>query len=117
MPLLVPSLPRPLLCNVTKPVLDSKSPSTLESLVDSLSGRGDATAVLALTKSHSVVWSYRQLGDQARSFAAGLIKAGFQRGDSIALLTENRPESMAAILGIIRAGLVAVPLDTQMSHA
>jgi len=97
-------------------VLDSKSPSTLESLVDSLSGRGDATAVLALTKSHSVVWSYRQLGDQARSFAAGLIKAGFQRGDSIALLTENRPESMAAILGIIRAGLVAVPLDTQMSH-
>ena len=96
--------------------VDSTIRSTLESLVDSLPERGDKTALVALTKKEDAVWSYRELGDRARSFARGLMRAGFRRGDSIALSAETRPEWIVAVLGIIRAGLIAVPLDTQMSN-
>ncbi len=34
-------------------------------------------------------------------------------GESVVLLAENRPEWIAAVLGVIRAGAVAVPVDIQ----
>ena len=36
-----------------------------------------------------------------------------QRGESVVLFAENRPEWIAAALGVIRAGAVVVPLDIQ----
>ena len=89
--------------------------STLQSLVDSLTEQGDKTALLALTKKGTQRWCYRELGDRARSFATGLKNAGFKRGDSVALFAENRPEWIAAALGVIRLGAVAVPLDVQLA--
>jgi len=89
--------------------------STLQSLVDSLTEQGDKTALLALTKKGTQRWCYWELGDRARSFATGLKNAGFKRGDSVALFAENRPEWIAAALGLIRLGAVAVPLDVQLA--
>ena len=89
--------------------------STLQSLVDSLTEQGDKTALLALTKKGTQRWCYRELGDRARSFATGLKNAGFKPGDSVALFAENRPEWIAAALGVIRLGAVAVPLDVQLA--
>ena len=89
--------------------------STLQSLVDSLTEQGDKTALLALTKKGTHRWCYRELGDRARSFATGLNNSGFKRGDSVALFGENRPEWIAAALGVIRLGAVAVPLDVQLA--
>ena len=71
--------------------------------------------MVALKKTSRECWSFRTLGDETRAFANGLVKAGFKRGDSVALLAENRPEWMAAALGVIRAGAVVVPLDVQLS--
>ena len=89
--------------------------STLQSLVDSLTAQGDKTALLALTKKGTQRWCYRELCDRAHSFATGLKNAGFKRGDSVALFAENRPEWIAAALGVIRLGAVAVPLDVQLA--
>jgi long-chain acyl-CoA synthetase len=86
---------------------------TLQSVINSLGEHGEKTAVLAITRRDQQRWSYRSLGDCARSFASGLVKAGFKPGDSIALFAENRPEWIAAVLGVIRAGCVAVPVDIQ----
>jgi len=88
--------------------------STLQSVLHSLGEHGEKIALLAITKRDQQRWSYRKLGNSARSFANGLIKAGFKSGDSIALFSENRPEWIAAALGVIRAGAVAVPLDIQL---
>ena len=83
--------------------------------MDSLTEQGEKTALLALTKKGTQRWCYRELGDRARCFATGLKNAGFKRGDSVALFAENRPEWIAAALGVIRLGAVAVPLDVQLA--
>ena len=40
---------------------------------------------------------------------------GMHRGSPVAILSENRPEWVVAYLGIYLAGMIAVPLDTQIS--
>lgn len=86
----------------------------LPSFIDSLGQYEEKTALLALTKKESQRWSYGKLADCAGSFARGLAKAGFEHGDTVALFAENRPEWIAAALGIIRSGAVALPLDVQL---
>ncbi len=87
---------------------------TLQLVVDSLSERGEDTALLAMGEKDQDRWSFEKLASYARSFANGLVENGFKRGDTVALFAENRPEWIAAALGIIRAGTVAVPLDIQL---
>jgi len=86
----------------------------LQSIVDSLGERGEKTALVVFGKKDRHRWSFKKLTDCARSFANGLAKDGFKRGDTVALFAENRPEWIAAALGIIRAGAIAVPLDVQL---
>src|SRR5205085_2720366 len=84
------------------------------SVVDSLGEHGDRTALLAFDKKDRDRWSFQKLAACARAYANGLIRQDFKRGNTIALFAENSPEWIASALGIIRAGMVAVPLDVQL---
>src|SRR5438046_6988885 len=90
------------------------SERTLQSVVDSLGERGDKTALLVFGRKDRHRWSFQKLATCARAFANGLARQDFKRGDTVALFAENSPEWIAAALGIIRAGMVAVPLDVQL---
>ncbi|MDR2718649.1 MAG: AMP-binding protein, partial [Treponema sp.] len=56
-------------------------------------------------------WSYSKFGDECRRIAAGLLAAGFSKGDRVVLWSENRPEWMAVWMGTVIAGICIVPVD------
>src|SRR5205823_413937 len=90
------------------------SERTLQTVVDSLGEHGDKTALLVFGKKDRDRWSFQKLVGCARSFANGLVREDFKRGDTVVLFAENSPEWVVTALGIIRAGMVAVPLDVQL---
>jgi long-chain acyl-CoA synthetase len=59
-------------------------------------------------------FTYRQLADAVAAVAANLAGRGFKRGAKIALVGANSAEYLIAYFGIMRAGLVAVPVNTRL---
>jgi long-chain acyl-CoA synthetase len=56
-------------------------------------------------------WTFSRYADECRRVARGLLAAGLQKGDRVALWAENRPEWMAVWMGTVIAGISIVPID------
>ncbi|MBJ7221237.1 MULTISPECIES: class I adenylate-forming enzyme family protein [unclassified Brenneria] len=60
------------------------------------------------------VLGYAQLNRQADAIGRALLARGFLPGAKVAILALNSGEYVAALLGILRAGLVAVPINIKL---
>ncbi len=74
----------------------------------------DAVAVQMKAGEGYLRLTYQDLLRQVASLAASLKELGIEKGDRVAVLSENRPEWMVAYLAVVAAGGVIVPLDAQL---
>jgi len=61
--------------------------------------------------------SYAEFGESVDAFSKGLNVLGVQKGDRIAILSENRPEWAISDFGILKAGAVNVPMFSTLTAA
>lgn len=61
--------------------------------------------------------SYVKLGRRVVSISSVLINLGVNKGDRVAILSENRPEWAAAYFGIISCGGIILPIDVKLADA
>lgn len=88
---------------------------TLQDIVALVAERGDRPAIVAMRKDHVETWSCRGLSERARQLASGFLQGGLAPKDQAVLFSPSRPELIGVCLGLIMAGAVPVPLDTQMT--
>jgi long-chain acyl-CoA synthetase len=85
--------------------------TTLADIVENFRRKGKAVAY-AFRRGYRVErWTYREMAEAACRFARELETREIQRGESVLIWGDNSPEWIAAFLGCILRGVVAIPMD------
>jgi long-chain acyl-CoA synthetase len=82
-------------------------------IAEAILSRGEDSAEAILWRDRAL--TYGELREKVAQVAGGLVARGHLKGDRVGILSENSPFFASAYLGIIRAGLTAVPLQTEVS--
>jgi fatty-acyl-CoA synthase len=83
-------------------------PHVVDDLVEKYDG---APALLSDRES----FTYRQLAERSRRYSRWALEQGLNKGEAVCILMPNRPEYMAAWLGITRVGGIAALLNTNLT--
>jgi long-chain acyl-CoA synthetase len=88
---------------------------TLRCLIDGLATDAGSEAIIVHHPEASVVWTRQKLHAEIERFAADLVGAGVSAREPVALLASTRPEWAVAMLAIVRAGAVTMPVSEQIT--
>ncbi len=77
---------------------------------------GKAASRPALESDQSA-WTYGELDFGSRALAAFLLESGARKGDRVLLIADNSFFWVVSYLGILRSGLICVPLPSNVSRA
>ena len=89
----------------------------LGDLVDRSQDPNAAAVVDCLDWDNPRRYTHGEVDRLACSVANGLLRRGLQAGNRVGILSANRAEFLAAYFGIMRAGLVAVPINHKFPRA
>lgn len=92
--------------------MNERMQDTLGQLV-SRSARRNGSAPALMENGRSM--SYAQLDGDSNRFAHHLLASGLQPGDKVAMLSPNSMDFMVAAFGILKAGMVWVPVNALLS--
>jgi len=94
---------------------DSRNPafSDWQNVAAAMLSEGADATIAILHKNTSI--TYAELRARVSRIASGLLARGHFKGERIGILSENSAFQVVAYLAIIRAGLVAVPLQTELA--
>ncbi|GGT43696.1 hypothetical protein GCM10010271_54660 [Streptomyces kurssanovii] len=88
--------------------VDDRTPLTLAGLLESaLAGRADRVAV----RYEGSTVTYRQLAERTARLAHHLHALGVRPGDHVAVHMDRSPDLVTALVAVVRAGAVYVPVD------
>ncbi len=88
----------------------------LGDLVDRTKDSGDTALIDCLDWDQPRRFTHGEIDRRAQAVARGLLRHGLKRGESVAILSANRAEYLMSYLGVMRAGLVAVPVNHRLPH-
>lgn len=60
-------------------------------------------------------WTYREFNELASKMANALFDLGLTSGDTVGLYLPNSPQFLIAYYGILRAGMIAVPINPMLT--
>lgn len=84
------------------------SPLTLKSLIDySVTNFADCTSVSFVD---CCPLTYKQLGEKIEEISALLFSFGLEKGDKVAIFSQNMPNWVAAYFAVVSKGLIVVPI-------
>ncbi len=89
----------------------SPGPWTLRSLLHASAQWGEQPALIALAGESQSVLSFAALADLVGRLAAGLRRAGVERGEPVLLMGENSADWVVVFLALGTLGALAVPCD------
>ncbi|HTQ13066.1 MAG TPA: long-chain-acyl-CoA synthetase [Rhizomicrobium sp.] len=92
-------------------------PESAHTIVDIVDGFAATTPTAPAILCEDRVMSYAGLAALADRYAHWAHAQGIGRGEAVALLMENRPEYIAAWLGLLKAGAVAALINTNLRGA
>lgn len=72
----------------------------------------DATAILTLARQ----MTFAELEERQRKVVGFARAGGLDDGDRVAILSSNRPESLEVSVGLLRAGIVPVPINPLLTE-
>ncbi|MEO1420559.1 MAG: AMP-binding protein [Pseudomonadota bacterium] len=62
-------------------------------------------------------WTWSELITQCRRWAGVLTGLGLRKGDRVAVVMDNAPETVVALLGTVYGGFVAVPINVSVAES
>jgi long-subunit acyl-CoA synthetase (AMP-forming) len=78
------------------------APNLIQAFYDSVDRLGDDAAIRTQDDSYSISWN--ELRDRVHRIAGGLAKLGVKKGDTVALMLNNRPEFIPCDLAAVALG-------------
>ncbi|NNC64729.1 MAG: AMP-binding protein, partial [Gammaproteobacteria bacterium] len=97
--------------------MSPSSTDTLQTLLGELGQHGERVVLAQIGQDTREELRYRALDSESAQLASGLARRGLAAGDRVILLASNSPEWLIACVALLRAGLVPVPVDSQMGGA